>query len=86
MGICWWFLQQVKPSNRWTQQAPRRSQSIKGESMNTRKYPRTMQEAFGPYTSHQIEDREERYKVTDLVIYALFVVVLFLVLSGVIGK
>lgn len=26
--------------------------------MNTRRYPRTMQEAFGPYTSNQIaEDR-----------------------------
>lgn len=54
--------------------------------MNTRKYPRTMQEAFGPYTSNQIEDREERYQVTDFIIYALFAVVLFLVLSGVISK
>ena len=23
--------------------------------MNTRRYPRTMQEAFGPYTSHEVE-------------------------------
>lgn len=23
--------------------------------MNTRRYPRTMQEAFGPYTSHKVE-------------------------------
>ena len=27
--------------------------------MQTRKYPRTMQEAFGPYTSNQIEERNE---------------------------
>lgn len=27
--------------------------------MQTRKYPRTMQEAFGPYTSNHIEERNE---------------------------
>ena len=27
--------------------------------MQTRKYPRTMQEAFGPYTSNRIEERNE---------------------------
>ena len=27
--------------------------------MNTRKHPRTLQEAFGPYTSHEIEEREQ---------------------------
>lgn len=26
---------------------------------NTRKYPRTMQEAFGPYTSHQLAGIEQ---------------------------
>lgn len=27
--------------------------------MQTRKYPRTMQEAFGPYTDNQIHERNE---------------------------
>lgn len=26
--------------------------------MNTRKYPRTMQEAFGPYTGREIDDTD----------------------------
>ena len=34
--------------------------------MNTRKYPRTMQEAFGPYTSDQLEPMPEAYSVTDV--------------------
>ena len=25
-------------------------------TVNTRRYPRTMQEAFGPYTSHELHD------------------------------
>lgn len=28
--------------------------------MNTRKYPRTLQEAFGPYTSQRIDDETPR--------------------------
>ena len=33
--------------------------------MNTRKYPRTMQEAFGPYTSNQLEPMHDD-SVTDV--------------------
>lgn len=29
--------------------------------MQTRKYPRTLQEAFGPYTSHEIMDHDTDY-------------------------
>jgi hypothetical protein len=29
--------------------------------MNTRKYPRTLEEAFGPYTSREITDPLTRY-------------------------
>ena len=32
--------------------------------MNTRKYPRTMAEAFGPYTSNQLEPMPEADPVT----------------------
>ena len=34
--------------------------------MNTRKYPRTMQEAFGPYTSSQLEPMQEADNVMDV--------------------
>ena len=34
--------------------------------MNTRKYPRTMAEAFGPYTSNQLEPMPEAETVTDV--------------------
>ena len=34
--------------------------------MNTRKYPRTMAEAFGPYTSNQLEPMPEADTVTDV--------------------
>ena len=33
--------------------------------MNTRKYPRTMAEAFGPYTSNQLEPMHDD-SVTDV--------------------
>jgi len=29
--------------------------------MQTRKYPRTMQEAFGPYTSRDLQERDSGY-------------------------
>lgn len=38
--------------------------------MNSRKYPRTQQEAFGPYTSHQIDEPVERYDWQDRLIIA----------------
>ena len=34
--------------------------------MNTRKYCRTMVEAFGPYTSNQLEPMPEADSVTDV--------------------
>ena len=34
--------------------------------MNTRKYPRTMQEALGPYTSDQLEPMPDDENVTDV--------------------
>ena len=34
--------------------------------MNTRKYPRTMTEAFGPYTSNNLEPMPEADDVTDV--------------------
>ena len=34
--------------------------------MNTRKYPRTMQEALGPYTSSKLEPMPEADDVTDV--------------------
>ena len=34
--------------------------------MNTRKYARTMAEAFGPYTSNQLEPMPEADSVTDV--------------------
>ena len=52
--------------------------------MNTRKYPRTMAEAFGPYTSNQLEPMPEADTVTDVALVlasvaavALTVVALF---------
>lgn len=53
--------------------------------MNTRKYPRSMAEAFGPYTSNQLEPMPEDDAVTDVALVlasvaavALAVVALFL--------
>ena len=34
--------------------------------MNTRKYPRTMQEAFGPYTSNNLEPMPDDENVMDV--------------------
>lgn len=34
--------------------------------MNTRKYPRSMAEAFGPYTSNQLEPMPDDDAVTDV--------------------
>ena len=52
--------------------------------MNTRKYPRTMAEAFGPYTSNQLEPMPEADTATDVALVlasvaavALTVVALF---------
>jgi hypothetical protein len=53
--------------------------------MNTRKYPRTLKEAFGPYTSNRIEepvyrmDWQDRVVLTGSIIVAL--VLLFVLLA-----
>lgn len=36
--------------------------------MNSRKYPRTLQEAFGPYTSHGIESPREPMQRADVIV------------------
>lgn len=36
--------------------------------MNTRRYPRTMQQAFGPYTSHYIAEKPEPMHPTDRIV------------------
>lgn len=50
--------------------------------MQTRKYPRTMQEAFGPYCSRDLLEPEERMPLHNKVlcaVYAVALVVLFFV-------
>lgn len=46
--------------------------------MNNRKHPRTMQEAFGPYTSYDIHDPDQRERGWG--VYAVVVVLLILTL------
>ena len=36
--------------------------------MNTRKYPRTLQEAFGPYTSRQIDEPVRPFDRADKIV------------------
>jgi len=53
--------------------------------MQTRKYPRTMQEAFGPYTSRDLCDPREDFKWTPVrialaVTYAASLVALVVVM------
>lgn len=36
--------------------------------MQTRKYPRTLEEAFGPYTSKKIEEPEAKFDWQDALI------------------
>ena len=54
--------------------------------MQTRKYPRTMQEAFGPYTSNRIEERNEfrwtPIRVALALVYLAAFVTLICVLPG----
>lgn len=55
--------------------------------MNSRKYPRTMKEAFGPYTSDDLLpfDGEPPLQLSDLIIVAFFVGVVIAVLFGWLG-
>ena len=38
---------------------------VRKERMTTKKFPRTMQEAFGPYTSHAIAEPSRPYDWQD---------------------
>ena len=53
--------------------------------MNTRKFPRTMQEAFGPYTSRDLCDSDSRAPARFAlgIAYVIAFAVLALVLFGV---
>lgn len=44
--------------------------------MNTRRYPRTMQEAFGPYTSSKIEEPRSPLEVHEWALYVTAVLCL----------
>jgi len=51
----------------------------------TRRHPRTLQEAFGPYTDNRIADDEQTpWRPSDLALAAIAVGVLVLIFSGVI--
>ena len=43
-------------------------------AMNTRKYPRSMSEAFGPYTSHQLSPIPDRRTVEDIALLVVSVI------------
>lgn len=52
--------------------------------MNTRKFPRTMQEAFGPYATSRIYDPEESasYSTAWWILVALISVVTLVIIGG----
>jgi hypothetical protein len=59
-----------------------RTSTNKGLNMNPRKYPRTLQEAFGPYTSNQIDSPPTPMDYADTIvllgsIIALVVIIIF---------
>lgn len=48
----------------------------------TRRHPRTLQEAFGPYTDSHIHEPRQPYRTVDLLIAALGVAALFAIVIG----
>lgn len=50
---------------------------------NTRRYPRTMQEAFGPYTSSQIHEPQEPMATGDKWIVGLGMAVMLVLLAAI---
>jgi len=52
---------------------------------NTRRYPRTMQEAFGPYTTSQIHEQSEPMATGDKWIVGLGLAVMMVLLAAIIA-
>lgn len=50
--------------------------------MNTRRYPRTMQEAFGPHTSRQIHEPTPRTPLHEKALYAVALIAVLVVLGA----
>ena len=49
--------------------------------MNTRRYPRTLQEAFGPYTDSKIHEPHRPLTLAQIILYPTAVAVLAWLLS-----
>lgn len=52
--------------------------------MNTRKYPRTMQQAFGPYTSNQISEPRRAMSGADRFFWACSIAAAILLIAVVV--
>lgn len=50
--------------------------------MNARRYPRTLQEAFGPHTSTRIEEKRQTVPLHEKALYVLAVVSVLVVIWG----
>ena len=49
--------------------------------MNTRKYPRSMQSAFGPYTNNQLAPMRDERRVQDTALYIVSAIALVVVVA-----
>jgi hypothetical protein len=47
---------------------------MKGTEMNTRKYPRTLEEAFGPYARGPVQERFDPMPKADKIVLAVSIV------------
>lgn len=54
-------------------------------SNTTRRHPRTLQEAFGPYCDSRIHDADARERLAHRVMYGLVVAFALLAAAGVFG-
>lgn len=52
---------------------------------NTRRYPRTLQEAFGPYTTSQIHEPSEPMATSDKWIVGLGLAVMLVLLAAILA-
>jgi hypothetical protein len=56
------------------------------DEMNTRRYPRTMNEAFGPYANGPIQERDSELDALDFMVLVVSAAVLLVVcVMGIIG-